>query len=283
MRHPSLSEFLRKPPADVVRGPTALVLAEDGVEIASTVAHLQRLAFGAILVLAPATVPLPEGVHGITFDTRASGAMPRAVNALIAAAPGAWLHYCYNAEYLFYPFCETRRVGELTTFVTEERRDSVLTYVVDLYADDLAAHPSAVCREAAHLDRSGYYALARTDAWNNPQDRQMDFFGGLRWRFEEHVPPARRRIDRVGLVRAIPGARIRDDHTFEPAELNTYACEWHHSPTAAICSFRAAKALRRNPDSRDAIDSFVWRGSAPFDWSSAQLLNLGLMEPGQWF
>jgi hypothetical protein len=34
------------------------------------------------------------------------------VNALIDKAPGQWLHYCYNGEYLFYPFCEDRSVGE---------------------------------------------------------------------------------------------------------------------------------------------------------------------------
>ena len=56
---------------------------------------------------------------------------------MIAAAPGTWLYYCFNAEYLFFPFCETRTVGEMLTFHTEERRDAMLTYVVDLYAGDL--------------------------------------------------------------------------------------------------------------------------------------------------
>ena len=40
---------------------------------------------------------------------------------------------------------------------------------------------------------------------NHPKERQLDFFGGLRWRFEEHVPPARRRIDRIALFKAKPG------------------------------------------------------------------------------
>jgi len=48
-------------------------------------------------------------------------------------------------------------------------------------------------------------------------------------------------------------------------------------------SFRAAKALRRNPGSRYEIASFAWYNSVPFEWRSRQLLELGLMEPGQWF
>ncbi|MFP4079841.1 MAG: TrmH family RNA methyltransferase, partial [Ectothiorhodospira sp.] len=67
----------------------------------------------------------------------AEGAMQAAVNAVIGAAPGVWLYACYNAEYLFYPFCETRTVGEMLAFHAEERRDAMLAYVIDLYAADL--------------------------------------------------------------------------------------------------------------------------------------------------
>jgi hypothetical protein len=65
--------------------------------------------------------------------------------------------------------------------------------------------------------------------------------------------------------------------------MNTYACPWHHSLTAAICSFRVAKALRTNPGSRHDIADFRWHRSTQFHWSSLQLMELGLMEPGQWF
>jgi hypothetical protein len=157
--------------------------------------------------------------------------------------------------------------------------------VVDLYAGDLDRHPRAVSRDEALLDRLGYYALARGDAANQwaPKDRQMDFFGGLRWRFEEHVPWDRRRIDRIGIFRAKPGLVLNADHTFSDEEYNTFACPWHNNLTAAICSFRTAKALRTNPGSRYDIPTFRWRNSVPFQWHSQQLLDLGLMEPGQWF
>lgn len=53
--------------------------------------------------------------------------------------------------------------------------------------------------------------------------------------------------------------------------------------SAAICSFRVAKALRSNPGSRHDVDNFRWHKSTRFYWSSRQLMELGLMEPGQWF
>ena len=134
------------------------------------------------------------------------------------------------------------------------------------------------------LDRSGYYALARTGANGHPLDRQLDFFGGLRWRFEEHVPKNKRRIDRVALFRSRSnGLVMQADGTFNEAEYNTYQCPWHHNLTCAVASFRTAKALTQNPGSRHAINSFRWRNSVPFEWSSRQLMDLGLIEPGQWF
>ncbi len=292
-RFDSLGAFLRGAGPVLARGPAALILAEDPVEVGSTLRHHLDVGFRAVVLFAPADLDLSEGDRAAAADPRVTtvntpttgeGAMPAIVNACIRAAPPAtWLHYAYNAEYLFFPFCEQRTIGELLSFVTEERRDSVLTYVIDLYADDLDQTPGAVAIERAHLDRTGYYALARKDRDGHAQERQLDFFGGLRWRFEEHIPPARRRIDRIGLFRTQKGLAIREDHTFNIAEYNTYACPWHHSPTAAICSFRTAKALRRNPGSRFDIATFRWHNSVPFAWHSRQLLDLGLMEPGQWF
>ncbi len=287
MRYSGLDAFLRDGKAALAKGPVALIFVEDLVEVESTIRHHQRLDFASLLVLAPEELTLPpdlaESVHRIHTSQTGGRAVVDTVNRIIDAAPGIWLYYCFNAEYLFYPFCETRSVAEMLTFHTEERRDAVLTYVVDLYAADLGEFPDAVCIEDAHLDKSGYYALGRTGEDGNPRDRQLDFFGGLRWRFEEHVPPASRKIDRIALFRAKKGLRLRANHTFSDEEYNTYSCPWHHNITAAICSFRTAKALRGNAGSAFEIHDFRWHNSTPFSWHSSQLLNLGLMEPGQWF
>ena len=283
MHYPDLSALTAQRRTAFSKGPIALLLLEDAVEIDSTVIHLQRAGFAQIIAFGEDEIKTPDGIDRVYHPVRGDSDLVDIVNAVIAAAPNVWLHYCYNAEYLFFPFCEDRSIGEMITFSMEERRSSILTYVVDLYAGDLNAAPDAVDRENAFVDSAGYYALARTDPEGNALDRQMDFFGGLRWRFEEHVPWPRRRIDRVALFQAVDGLQMQADRLFNIPEHNTYACPWHNNLTAAICSFRTAKALRRNPGSRDAIDNFRWQHSVRFAWQSQQLCDLGLMEPGQWF
>ncbi len=290
MTFASLEEFIKGVLKGLAKEPLAIVFAEDGVELDTTVRHHLNAGFSHLVLLANPSLglagELEARIHRVDFDVFADAALLRAINRLIAAStPGTWLYYCFNAEYLFHPFCETRSIREMLTFHAEERRDAVLSYVIDLYADDLNVFPNAVSLEHAHLDRSGYYALGRHDpAHNNhAKDRQLDFFGGLRWRFEEHVPQSRRKIDRIALFRAKPGLELRADFTFTDEEYNTYACPWHHNITTAIASFRTAKALRTNAGSMFDISTFRWHNSVPFEWHSQQLMDLGLMEPGQWF
>lgn len=289
MRYESLTAYLDAAKAAPPKGPLALILAEDAVEVDTTLRHHLQTGFPTVILLAPDEIALPEKLESqitrIRHDVHAENALPSALNRVIDALPDLWMFYCYNAEYLFFPFCETRTVRDLLAFHAEERRDAMLTYVIDLYAADLDRFPSAVSLENAHLDRSGYYALARQDPENDwhPKERQLDFFGGLRWRFEEHIPWTRRKIDRISLFRAKRGLTLRPDFTFSDEEYNTYACPWHNNLTAAVCSFRTAKALKANPGSRWDIPTFQWRNSTEFQWQSQQLMDLGLMEPGQWF
>ncbi|MBR9843408.1 MAG: hypothetical protein GYB25_09620 [Rhodobacteraceae bacterium] len=289
MTYDSLPAFLRDGAVHLAKGPVALIFIEDEVEIDTTLRHHQTLGFMKIIVFMPAAFPLSDDlaktVVRVTMERPTGQPMIDAINKIIASAPGIWLYYCFNGEYLFYPFCETRSIGEMATFHMEERRFSMLTYVVDLYASDLSGHSNAVSLDDAMLDKSGYYALARPDPDNHdhPKERQLDFFGGLRWRYEEHIPSERRKIDRMSLFQAKPGLELRPDFTFNDEEMNTYSCEWHNNLTAAVCSFRTAKALKTNPGSTFDIHSFRWHNSVPFEWHSRQLLDLGLMEPGQWF
>lgn len=289
--HPTLAAFLKDSPDRLIKGPIAVLLIEDAVAVGPTLAHHLKCGFRLILALSPEPLPAhqipPEAakrVVNLHYDTRRPQCHVEAVNAVLNAVPeNTWLYYGYNAEFLFYPFSESRTVGEMLAFHTEERRRSMLTYVVDLYAPDLNRFPDAVSMNEAMFDRAGYYALGRLDRDGVPLERQLDFHGGLRWRFEEHVAPDRRRIDRIALFRSQPGLRLLPDHRFNVEEYNTYSCPWHHNLTAAVASFRVAKALVRNPGSRRRIQTFTWRNSQPFRWHSQQLMDFGLMEPGQWF
>lgn len=287
MTYKDLKSFLSGAKKHLSRGPIALVFLEDRIEVDSTLRHHLDCGFKCVIAIGAPDIEIAadvsEKVVRVNHDVMGDIGLEQIMNKVIPLAEGQWLFYCYNAEYLFFPFCEHRNVSEMLTFVMEERRDAMLTYVVDLYAGDLETAPNAVSLEEAHLDKSGYYALARADRSNNFKERQLDFYGGLRWRFEEHVPWLRRRIDRISLFKAAQGLTFYDDYTFSEPEYNTYSCPWHHSMTAAICSFRAAKALKRNPGSGYQIPTFKWHNSAPFEWHSQQLLDLGLIEPGQWF
>lgn len=269
-----------------LRGPLALIFVEDAVEIDSTLAHHLGQGFAQVLAFLPRGVPAPTirdpRLRLVAHDTTAPEALRAAVNRVARAAPGQWIYWGYNAEYLFYPFCETRSIRDLLAFHAEERRDAMVTFAIDLYPRDLAAAPDGVDRAAAMLDARGYFALARAGE-DGPKERQLDFFGGLRWRFEEHIPPDRRRIDRIALFRACPGVTLLPGDVLSDDEMNTFACAWHNNLTAAVASFRVAKALRTNPGPRARVARLAWRGSVPFAWHSRQLLDLGLMEPGQWF
>jgi hypothetical protein len=288
MRYGSLRDFLAKGKSALEKGPVCLIMVEDLIEVESTIRYHQLAGFRALIVFAPVELDLPpmieDEVHRVDYSMATDRALETAVNALIDAAPGLWFYYCYNAEYLFYPFCETRKIGEMLTFHAEERREAMLAYVVDAYADDLGRFPDAVSLDSTWMDKSGYYALSRSEpGTGHPRERQLDFYGGLRWRFEEHIPRDRRKIDRIALFQAKPGLRLRPDHTFSDEEYNTYACPWHNNLTVAIISFRTAKALKTNAGSAFDIPTFKWHNSVPFEWNSQQLLDLGLMEPGQWF
>lgn len=287
MHYPNLPAMIADRKRQARKGPVALILIEDDVAVHSTLHHLAKAGFAQLIAFCLPQMQLPDGLpdnlHRVDHDVSGQDALPAIVNAMIAGFPDTWLYYCYNAEYLYYPFCENRSVGEMLGFVREERRDTVMSCVIDLYAQDLQAHPNGVDHDSACFDRSGYYALARQDAEGKALERQINVFGGLRWRFEEHIPKARQHIDRVSFIRATPGLQMLPDRTFNLAEYNTFSCPWHNNLSAAIASFRTAKALRRNPGSRAAITTFHWPRSETFNWHSQQLLDLGLMEPGQWF
>jgi hypothetical protein len=162
---------LRTSKATLKAGPVALIFVEDDVEIRSTIAHHLLRGFKSVLVFLPSPIVAPENLASdvkiIRYDTLADGAVPQAINAVINAAPVIWMYYCYNAEYLFYPFCETRSIGELLAFNTSEDRNAMMIFVIDLYAADLTTTPNAVSLTDAMIDATGYYALARKDPDNH--------------------------------------------------------------------------------------------------------------------
>ena len=280
---PSLETFLKTNSApELPDGPVAMIFVEDEVGVGSSIRHHARLGFENILLLGRDELNLPVDCQQLCHRIECDLPVEAAVNKIIEAYAGRWIYYCYNAEYLHFPFCENRSIEELIAFVQEERRQATFTYVVDLYADDLEANLLGYSLESAQLDSSGYYALTRLRD-GEVMERQLNIYGGLKWRFEEHLPRLKRRIDRVCLFEAQKGLQMDADFLFNIEEYNTFECPWHNSTSVAICSFRTAKYLKSNPGSTFEIDTFKWSKSEKFHWNSRQLMDLGLMEPGQWF
>ena len=89
MKHASLQAFLSDSAAVLARGPIALILIEDMVEVESTIRHHLSLGFRAVLVLAPSSMTLPDDlagrVHHIVYNTQTPGALTNAINPIIAA------------------------------------------------------------------------------------------------------------------------------------------------------------------------------------------------------
>ena len=67
-----------------------------------------------------------------------------------------------------FPFCETRSIGEIIAFNTEERRKTIPMTVVDLYAGHLGQSPDGVDVTNTYLDRLGYYTETRRDGEQAP-------------------------------------------------------------------------------------------------------------------
>ena len=105
-----ITDFLRQ--TGRPKGPVALIFAEDDTEVDTTLRHHRHLGFGQVLLLAPPHISVPEDladrVPHICWQPKTGPA--EAVTEVIRAAPGTWLYYGFNAEYLFYPFCETRSI-----------------------------------------------------------------------------------------------------------------------------------------------------------------------------
>jgi hypothetical protein len=263
-------------------GPVAIVFADGRAQLADTLDHLAASGFAALGVVdatgLAGTIAAAAGAVRLPLAFRGPADRAAILNAAMAPLAGRWVHPCRNGEYLFHPFLESRSIGEVTQFMEDERRTSVFGCTVDLYAPSGAGDP----RAEAHFDTTGYFARDRHDG-AAALDRQIDVQGGLRWRFEDHIPWEERHLDRVGLFQARAGLEFDAGLRLNDPEMNTIACPWHNSLTVAVASFRAAMALRHNPGSTAAARDLMAPQSRHFDWTSRQLLEMGLLEPGQWF
>ncbi len=260
-------------------GPVAIIRDEDGVDLDQTIEHAQAIGFENIILLA---AHLTERASVLQIETPPEMATNEVVNPLLDGLAGRWIYLGHNAEYLYFPFCEGRTISDAAQFVEEERRDAVFCTTVDLYPAQIDRFSMRLDPEQTHFDGAGYFAHDRYDGPDR-LERQIEVFGGLKWRYAEHVEWKRQRIDRIGFFRAKEGLQIDALGRLNDAEMNTVSCPWHNNMSFCVASFRVAKSLLNNPGSAYEVESFMWEQSLQFDWSSEALMKVGLMEPGQWF
>lgn len=277
MRHASVDDYARAPRRG--GGPVAVLLCEDGVLAEASARRLSALGFGAVVAAGPGAAAVDADRPGVdAFPARISAAPSRAelVNRLLGLFVGRWVLVCFNGEFPFFPYCETRTATDFADFLRSERRSTCAAYAIDLYADamidDAAAEPDL---DDVLFDAEGWYGFDRGDGL-------VDVYGGLGWRFEEYAPVALSRVNRPAFIRAGNGARFGEDLWLTTADANAISCPWHANPTMAIMSFRRTRRLLSHPNFRGAIDTLVWPNSRRFEWRSDQLSALGLIEAGQW-
>ena len=91
MQYKDLESFLKDGAAALAKGPVAIILVEDDVEIATTLRHHQQAGFASLSVFMPDVFELPRDlqdvVHRVGYNMASEGAMELAVNSVIAAAP----------------------------------------------------------------------------------------------------------------------------------------------------------------------------------------------------
>ncbi|MBQ66071.1 MAG: hypothetical protein CMH07_03985, partial [Marinovum sp.] len=159
MDYASLDDFFKSGKHHLQKGPIALIFAEDDVELASTILHHSKLGFTKIIIFTKAMPTLPSefknNLVSVYVDLFNSPEISVIINKINILASSQWVYFFYNAEYLFFPFCETRSVAELLNFHSEERREAMLTFVVDLYTKDFTNPAEATSLEYTLANSTG--------------------------------------------------------------------------------------------------------------------------------
>jgi hypothetical protein len=79
MQYKDLETFLKDGAAALAKGPVAIILVEDDVEIATTLRHHQQAGFASLIVFMPDVFELPRDlqdvVHRVGYNMAREGAM----------------------------------------------------------------------------------------------------------------------------------------------------------------------------------------------------------------
>ena len=228
------------------------------------------------------------------------------LNALRARyATGRWCLSLDSGDAFVFYRCETRKLGDLTEFLESESRDHVYAVMVEMYGEKPAAEFAGLEAGQApggvldHFDPMGFMTL------DPGRYRNVIVRGGIQRRTLFKMRPRQSpALNRIPLVRwqwyyaYLTGTRV-----IMPTHLNNPHSLWHSSPTGCILRFallndRATLETAAKWESQAIIRD---AGSACYPGlsrlrdvplkqevsrrytGSRDLVDCGLLNPGQWF
>lgn len=216
-------------------------------------------------------------------------------------------HWCLTVdpdELLIFPYCEERNLHELTEFLDSEKKENFFCLMLDMYSKVPVSeahcapqqHPLEV---TPYFDPDGYV--------QNPNPINWDVFiqGGPRRRVVFHDNPEKApALNKTPLIKwKWHYSYISSMHCAIPKRLNRPHARDHLSPTGCILHFKFLSVLQTKAQEEierkehydnsieykkysrfidDAEDRLYYSESKKFE-NSKQLINLGLMNKGQWF
>lgn len=276
MKFDTVSAFAKARPT-LPSGVVGVLLCETRAQVEATACRLEAQGASVIVAIGQAVDLDDIAIPVITIVERPTQRNAwLMLNTLIDALSDRWLLWLWNGEFFVFPYAETRTLRDLTDFLADERRKMIFTYALDLYAQDLPEPDQDPARMALCFDRSGYHAFPK-------EEQVLRLYGGLGWRFAEFTPKEMQQIGRTSLFRATKGVWLDRKYLFDDPEYASVSCKWHHNPTASMMSLRRSRRIMAHPRFHEVRGQLMWAGSEPFDWSAQKLLELGMIEPGQWF
>ncbi len=193
-------------------------------------------------------------------------------------AAGRWCLSLEATDLLVFSRCETRPLRALIDFLETEHRNHLYALVIEMYGEGAPGEgwdDKAPLERLPLFDPSGYLTEA-------PDAHQVVAVrGGVRRRTQFRLLPAQSPpLDRVPLVRwSRRHAYVEGTRRLRPDRLNAPHAPWHSSPTACLLRFGLLA-----PDGWDELALAPLRTEVSRHYrASDDLVECGLLNPGQWF
>lgn len=232
-----------------------------------------------------------------------AGAAPVWLNGLRGRyAIGRWCLSLDTTDAFVFYRCETRKLADFTEFLESESRDHAYAIVVEMYGERPAAELAAAGAPVTALDRFDAFGFVTLDPG---RFRNVIVRGGLQRRSLHRTRPRQSpALNRIPLVKwqwfygYVAGTRL-----IVPAYLNNPHTPWHSSPTACILRYAlmAGAETLETAARHEAAVTVKEGGLAAYPGlarlrdaeplqeasrryrSTRDLVEAGLLNPGQWF